>query len=67
MSDSAAGLLNEPIVDTSIADRLRAVLPKDVDDASARAVDERSEHLMIGQNTLEPIFNEFDTGVMISI
>jgi predicted Zn-dependent protease len=67
MSDSTAGLLIEPIVDTSIANRLRAALPDDVDYASARVVDERSEHLMVRQNTLEPIFNEFDTGVMISI
>jgi predicted Zn-dependent protease len=67
MRDSAAGLLTEPIVDTPIADRLRAALPNDVDYASARVVDERSEHLMVRQNTLEPIFNEFDTGVMISI
>jgi predicted Zn-dependent protease len=70
MSDSSAGLLTEPIVDTSIADRLRAALPDDVDYvdfASARLVDERSEHLMVRQNTLEPIFNEFDTGVVISI
>jgi hypothetical protein len=31
MSDSSAGLLTEPIVDTSIADRLRAALPDYVD------------------------------------
>ncbi len=61
-------LLSAPLLDTSpIADRLKAALPTDVDYASARLFDERSEHLTVRQNNLEPIFNEFDTGVMISI
>ena len=61
-------LLSAPLLDTSpIADQLRNALPTDVDYASARLFDERSEHLTIRQNNLEPIFNEFDTGVMISI
>ena len=61
-------LLSAPLLDTSpIAERLTAALPTDVDYASARLFDERSEHLTVRQNNLEPIFNEFDTGVMISI
>jgi predicted Zn-dependent protease len=48
-------------------DRLRAALPNDVDHVSARLVDERSEHLKVRRNELEPVFNEFDTGVMITI
>ena len=51
----------------TLEDRLRSVLPGDVDYASVRLVDERSEHLTVRRNQLEPIFNEFDTGVMISI
>ncbi len=51
----------------AVADRLVAALPTDVDYASARLVDERSEHLDVRRNQLEPIHNEFDTGVMISI
>jgi predicted Zn-dependent protease len=50
-----------------LEDRLRAALPVDVDYASARLVDERTEHLTVRRNQLEPIFNGFDTGVMISI
>ncbi|RLE25401.1 MAG: TldD/PmbA family protein [Actinobacteria bacterium] len=50
-----------------LEDLLREALPADVDYASARLVDERSEHLSVRQNKLEPIFNDFDTGVMISI
>jgi predicted Zn-dependent protease len=61
-------LLSAPLLDTSrIADQLKAALPTDVDYASARLLDERSEHLTVRQNNLEPIFNEFDTGVLISI
>jgi predicted Zn-dependent protease len=51
----------------TLEDRLRSVLPTDVDYASARLVDERSEHLTVRRNQLEPIFNEFDTGVMIAV
>jgi predicted Zn-dependent protease len=51
----------------TLEDRLRRVLPIDVDHASARLVDERSEHLTVRRNQLEPIFNEYDTGVMIAI
>src|SRR6188768_3863813 len=51
----------------AIEDRLRRVLPSDVDYASARLHDERSEQLRVRRNELEPIFTEFDTGVMISI
>ncbi len=51
----------------TLADRLRRALPTDVDYASARLHDERSEHLRVRRNELEPIFTEFDTGVMISI
>ena len=55
------------IESTVLEDRLRSVLPDDVDHASARLVDERTEHLSVRRNELEPVFNEFDTGVMISI
>lgn len=51
----------------AIADRLQRALPSDVDHASARLVDERSEHLRVRRNQLEPIFNDFDAGVMISV
>ena len=51
----------------TLEDRLRRVLPSDVDYASARLHDERSEHLRVRRNELEPIFTEYDTGVMISI
>src|SRR6188508_2773000 len=51
----------------TMEDRLRRALPADVDYASARLHDERSEHLRVRRNELEPIFTEFDTGVMISI
>ena len=60
--------LSTPLLDNSpISQRLSAALPTDVDYASARLFDERSEHLTVRQNNLEPIFNEFDSGVMISI
>jgi len=68
MTASPSGTLSAALLDTSpIAERLQAALPTDVDYASARLFDERAEHLTVRQNTLEPIFNEFDTGVMISI
>lgn len=51
----------------ALEDRLRSVLPRDVDYASARLVDQRSEHLTVRRNELEPMFTEYDTGVMISI
>jgi predicted Zn-dependent protease len=51
----------------TLEDRLRAALPTDVDYASARLVDERTEHLSVRRNELEPVFNEFDTGVMFSV
>ena len=61
-------LLDDRLIEsTTIADRLRAALPTDVDYASARLVDERSEHLTVRQHQLEPIYNAYDTGVMISI
>jgi hypothetical protein len=44
------------IESTALEDRLRAALPDDVDYASARLVDERSEHLSVRRNQLEPIF-----------
>mgnify|MGYP001812041546 CR=1 FL=1 len=55
------------IESTALEDRLRAALPGDVDHASVRLVDERSEHLRVRRNHLEPIFTDFDTGVMITI
>ena len=64
MSDISLGAILDS---TTVADRLLAALPTDVDYASARLVDERSEHLTVRRNQLEPIFNEYDTGVMISI
>jgi predicted Zn-dependent protease len=60
--------MTDPLVESTVLeDRLRSVLPVDVDYASVRLVDERSEHLRVRRNELEPVFNEFDTGVMISI
>ena len=72
MTPPPSAILDRSVLDdtsgpSSIAERLRAALPTDVDYASARLVDERSERLTVRQNTLEPIANEFDTGVMISI
>jgi predicted Zn-dependent protease len=55
------------IESSTTLDRLRRALPTDVDYASARLVDERSEYLRVRRNELEPIFNDFDTGVMISV
>jgi predicted Zn-dependent protease len=52
---------------TVLEDRLSGALPTDVDYASARLVDERSERLAVRRNHLEPIHTEFDTGVMITI
>lgn len=60
--------MTELLVDSpTIAARLRAALPDDVDYASARLVDERSERLAVRRNELQPTFTEFDSGVMISI
>jgi predicted Zn-dependent protease len=64
MSEISLGALLDS---TSVADRLRSALPTDVDYASARLVDERSEHLTVRRHQLEPIHHDFDTGVMISI
>jgi len=63
MTDLAPPLIESP----AIADRLRVALPTDVDHASARLVDERSEHLQVRRGELDPIHHQFDTGVMISI
>jgi predicted Zn-dependent protease len=51
----------------AIVDRLRRALPTDVAYASARLFDERSEYLKVRRNELEPIYNDLDTGVMISV
>ncbi len=55
------------IESNALEDRLRTALPTDVDYASARFVDERAEHLSVRRNQLEPMFTEYDTGVMITI
>ena len=55
------------IESTVLEARLRSALPADVDYASARFVDERAEHLSVRRNQLEPMFTEYDTGVMITI
>ncbi len=55
------------LIESSLDERLRRALPADVDYASARLHDERSEHLRVRRNELEPIHTEYDTGVMISI
>ena len=52
---------------TTLEDRLRLVLPTDVDHATIRLVDERAERLTVRQGTLEPVGNEFDLGVMVSV
>ena len=60
--------MTELLVESTATEALlRAALPADVDYASARLVDERTEHLTVRRNELEPIFNEYDSGVMISI
>ena len=55
------------IASATIADRLAAALPTDVEYASARLVDERTERLSVRRHQLEPIHLDVDTGVMISI
>lgn len=51
----------------TLEERLRSALPTDVDHATIRLVDERSERLTVRQGTLEPVGNEFDLGVMVAI
>ena len=51
----------------TLADRLRRALPDDVDYATLRLVDERSEQLRVRRDTLEPLHTEFDTGAMITV
>lgn len=51
----------------TLEDRLRVVMPTDVDHATIRLVDERTERLTVRQGTLEPVGNEFDLGVMVSV
>ncbi len=60
-------LIESPAASVEIEERLRAALPADVDHASARLVEERSEHLRVRRHQLDPIFNQFDAGVMIAI
>ena len=61
-------LITEQLIEsTALENRLRSALPDDVDYASARLVDERSERLNVRRNQLEPIFTQYDTGVMITI
>ncbi len=55
------------IESTMLEARIRTALPTDVDYSSARLVDERAEHLSVRRNQLEPMFTEYDTGVMITI
>ena len=60
--------MTELLIESSaLEDRLRRALPADADYASARLVDERSEHLSVRNDQIEPIFNDFDSGVMISV
>ncbi|MGB0114161.1 MAG: TldD/PmbA family protein [Ilumatobacteraceae bacterium] len=60
--------MTELLVESTATEaRLRAALPDDVDYASVRLVDERAEHLTVRRNELEPIFNEYDSGVMFSV
>jgi len=60
--------MTELLVESTATEALlRAALPADVDYASARLVDERTEQLAVRRNELEPIFNEYDSGVMITI
>ncbi|MEM9515563.1 MAG: TldD/PmbA family protein [Actinomycetota bacterium] len=51
----------------TLADRLRRALPDGVDYATARLVDERSERLRVRRDVLEPLYSDFDTGVMITV
>ena len=60
--------LVEPLIESStLAERLRAALPIDVDHASARVVDERAEYLRVRRDNLEPLRTHYDSGVMIAI
>lgn len=59
-------LLRTPL-DAGLEQRLLAVLPTDVDLATVRLVDERSESLTVRNDELEPVHTTLDTGVMVSV
>jgi predicted Zn-dependent protease len=62
-SQDVSSLIESP----ALLARLRKALPGDVDYASARMVDERSQHLTVRQHKLEPIFNDLNSGVMLTV
>ncbi|MEO1060787.1 MAG: TldD/PmbA family protein [Actinomycetota bacterium] len=47
--------------------RLRAALPDDVDHATVRLVEDRSEHLQVRQGVLQPVTSGADIGVMFTV
>ncbi|MEM7287932.1 MAG: DNA gyrase modulator, partial [Actinomycetota bacterium] len=51
----------------ALEDRLRTVLPTDVDHASIRLWDEQGEYLTVRRNELDPVSTTVDIGVMVSI
>ncbi len=51
----------------TLEDRLATALPRDVDYASIRLWDQRTESLSVRQNELEPLSTAADTGVMVSV
>ena len=51
----------------ALESRLVALLPTEVDYASARLWDETAEYLSVRQNELEPVSTFLDTGVMVSV
>ncbi len=50
-----------------LADRLAQLLPSDLPYCSARAVEERSEHLSVRQGVVEPVRTALDAGVMVTV
>jgi predicted Zn-dependent protease len=55
------------MVSPQLEARLAAALPDDVDHATIRYVDRRSEHLSVRQGVIEPVRSGADAGVMISV
>ena len=68
MTTSFLERVNETPADV-LSDRLRLALPKlgDVDDATIRLVDERAEYLTMRQGQIEPVYNKFELGAMVTI
>ena len=54
-------------VGLTLEDTLLVAMPADVDYATLRLVDERSERLVVRRGELEPVSSGYDTGVMITV